>query len=552
MRSQCSGRLTRTPRGTWNVGVLPIVLTTLTLGCVASAQAGLDVRLTSASGLPGQDVILSLTQQSVPDRTATTISLDMAYDPAQLSVKTYANGAAIEANEFVLVDTTKTPGKINIVVADLAKVGDPLFGLLSGEMLRVTFTIKATATSGTMPLPLQSLVALDQAGKNLSPITQTDGAVTIMIGNRAPVAQDQAVTLAEDASRSITLVATDADNDPLRYAVISAPLQGTLSGSAPQVTYTPTPNFNGTDRFTFTANDGKMDSNGATVSLTVTAVNDAPVAQLSADPLSGIAPMTVAFDAGGSSDVEGPLASYDWSFGDGATGSGVSVSHTYSTAGSYQTVLTVIDQGGVSATASAMIAVSSANQAPVVNAGADQTISLPSSAVLDGTVTDDRLPNPPGAVTTRWSQVSGPGMVTFENVAAVDTTASVSVAGIYILRLTASDGDLTSSDDMTLTANPAAFVDATPPTVTITQPVDGAFIARRSSLSIQASAFDNVRVAQVGFYVNGRLKCTVSTAPYSCVWKVPAKAGKSYQLQATASDATGNVGTSPLVTVTAK
>ena len=90
-----------------------------------------------------------------------------------------------------------------------------------------------------------------------------------------------------------------------------------------------------------------------------------------------------------------------------------------------------------------------ANAAPTgVNAGADQTITLPGSANLDGTVSDDGLPNPPGAVTTTWSRVSGPGTVTFGNANAVDTTASFSATGNYVLRLTASDGALQSSNDI--------------------------------------------------------------------------------------------------------
>ena len=94
--------------------------------------------------------------------------------------------------------------------------------------------------------------------------------------------------------------------------------------------------------------------------------------------------------------------------------------------------------------------------APTVSAGADQTITLPSTATLNGTVTDDGLPNPPGAVTTTWSQVSGPGTVTFGNASAVDTTASFSQAGSYVLRLTGDDGLLTAADDVTITVNPAA------------------------------------------------------------------------------------------------
>src|SRR5262245_21859916 len=95
------------------------------------------------------------------------------------------------------------------------------------------------------------------------------------------------------------------------------------------------------------------------------------------------------------------------------------------------------------------------NQPPGVNAGLDQTITLPSSANLIGTVSDDGLPNPPGVVTTTWSKVSGPGTVTFGNAAAVNTTASFSLSGSYVLRLTANDSALQASDDISVTVNPA-------------------------------------------------------------------------------------------------
>ncbi|HSE08346.1 MAG TPA: hypothetical protein VLB29_06750 [Nocardioidaceae bacterium] len=96
------------------------------------------------------------------------------------------------------------------------------------------------------------------------------------------------------------------------------------------------------------------------------------------------------------------------------------------------------------------------NQAPTVSAGADQSVVLPSSASLDGTVNDDGLPNPPGATTVTWSKVSGPGTVTFGNAAAVDTTASFSEAGSYVLRLSADDGALTTADEVVVTVSPAS------------------------------------------------------------------------------------------------
>jgi hypothetical protein len=97
------------------------------------------------------------------------------------------------------------------------------------------------------------------------------------------------------------------------------------------------------------------------------------------------------------------------------------------------------------------------NQAPVVDAGLDQAITLPNNVVnLDGTVTDDGLPNPPAAVTTTWSMVSGPGTVTFGNIYAVDTTATFSTAGTYVLQLQAYDGELYATDTCTVIVNPQA------------------------------------------------------------------------------------------------
>ena len=96
-----------------------------------------------------------------------------------------------------------------------------------------------------------------------------------------------------------------------------------------------------------------------------------------------------------------------------------------------------------------------ANQAPVVNAGADQVITLPGIANLTGAAIDDGQPNPPGALTTTWSQVSGPGTVSFSNASALNSTATFSASGAYVLRLTVSDGALTVSDGVAVTVNPA-------------------------------------------------------------------------------------------------
>jgi len=96
-----------------------------------------------------------------------------------------------------------------------------------------------------------------------------------------------------------------------------------------------------------------------------------------------------------------------------------------------------------------------ANQTPVVNAGPDQTITLPDSATLSGSATDDGIPSSPGALTYTWSKISGPGTVTFGNVHAVATTASFSASGSYSLKLTVSDSLFTGTDTVLVTVNPS-------------------------------------------------------------------------------------------------
>ncbi len=100
------------------------------------------------------------------------------------------------------------------------------------------------------------------------------------------------------------------------------------------------------------------------------------------------------------------------------------------------------------------------NTPPSVNAGPDQNVSLPANAILDGTVSDDGLPNPPGTLTATWSQVSGPGVVTFGNPNAVDTTASFTLAGTYILHLGADDSELNNFDELTVTVTGTGSVTA--------------------------------------------------------------------------------------------
>src|SRR5262249_17972705 len=97
------------------------------------------------------------------------------------------------------------------------------------------------------------------------------------------------------------------------------------------------------------------------------------------------------------------------------------------------------------------LAPSSGNTAPTANAGADQTITLPQTVTLVGTASDDSNPVPPGQLTTTWSLASGPAAVTFSAPTALTTTATFSQPGVYTIRLSAFDGEATTSDDVIVT-----------------------------------------------------------------------------------------------------
>ncbi|MBI4852374.1 MAG: hypothetical protein HY819_11310 [Acidobacteria bacterium] len=129
---------------------------------------------------------------------------------------------------------------------------------------------------------------------------------------------------------------------------------------------------------------------------------------------------------------------------------------TFSAAGNYVLKLEASDSQ-LSASDTVTITVNQQppqNQAPVVSAGQDQTITLPSVANLTATVTDDGLPNPPSQLTLSWSKVSGSGTVSFSSANTATTSATFSQAGVYVLRLSATDSILTGTDDLTITVNP--------------------------------------------------------------------------------------------------
>ncbi len=221
----------------------------------------------------------------------------------------------------------------------------------------------------------------------------------------------------------------------------------------------------GTYVLKLTADDSVL-SNYDEVTITVNAatVNTAPTVSAGSDDECTL-PSGVSLDGTVSDDgLPNPPAAVTvtWSktsgpgtvtFGDSAA---VDTTAGFSTDGTYvlrltadDSVLTNYDEVTITVNAAPV------NTVPTVDAGSDDECTLPSGITLDGTVSDDGLPNPPASVTTTWSKTSGPGTVTFGDSAAVDTTAGFSTDGTYVLRLTADDNDLSDYDEMTVTVNAA-------------------------------------------------------------------------------------------------
>ena len=155
------------------------------------------------------------------------------------------------------------------VVITSGKLGLNFTGTRQVASVSLSGAVQANGTYGSTASPATN--------KNDTYFTGT-GTVTVGPLNSAPVPSAQSVSTAEDTAKAITLTATDVDLNALTYSIVTPPANGTLSGTAPNVTYTPAANYYGDDSFTFKANDGTVDSAVATVAITVTAVNDAPVA----------------------------------------------------------------------------------------------------------------------------------------------------------------------------------------------------------------------------------------------------------------------------------
>ncbi len=239
------------------------------------------------------------------------------------------------------LSTTVTAGTYYVYVKGTGKgdasTGYPAYGSLG------VYTLSASVSSGPQP--------------------------PVAVASATPDAGDAPLSVQFDGSGSY-----DPDGGPVTYAWAFGD-GGAATTSAPVHVYTSAAAYTAT----LTVTDDEGQSASTSVVVTVRPPNQPPAAVAVGTPTSGAAPLPVAFDGSGSSDPDGHIVSYAWSFGDGAGGTGATVSHTYQAAGDYVATLTVTDDRGATAQATVSVHVT-VNPLSVL-----RVASISMSAVTDWT-----------------------------------------------------------------------------------------------------------------------------------------------------------------------
>ena len=204
---------------------------------------------------------------TVADNLGFTADLEIGFTFDDLPV---AEPQALAVDEdtalaIILSGTDHYGGSLTFAVAE-----GPAHGSLAGTPPNLTYT-----------------PGKDFNGADSFTFTANDGghdshaaeiSITVNPVNDKPVGDFQSVSTDEDEDVAVVLTGFDVEGDSLTFDIATPPSHGSLSGSPPNLTYTPNANYYGSDSFTFTANDGSLSSDPATVSITIDPVEDVPVA----------------------------------------------------------------------------------------------------------------------------------------------------------------------------------------------------------------------------------------------------------------------------------
>jgi large repetitive protein len=431
-------------------GLLIGTLLSMTLGVIPASAVATN---------PFTSVIspTSATTNQVQTYTVTVTNQDTNNDIKSVGVAIptgfTVNSSSVTTSGWII--STSTPGWIGYFVL---KATSNANRLQQNDTLVFSFNAKASNISGLYVATTSAFTSENIGTGSEFNLSSSQPTITVTPGvNHAPVVSNSAVTTNEDvATSSVLNVGTDSDGDSLLYSVVTSPLHGILSvfdAVTRAFTYTPTLNYSGTDSFTFKANDGSADSNIATTSITINAVNDAPVATdvvLSVDQNATVNGTLTA------TDVDSAVLTYSTSSNPAnGTISGFNAStgaFTYTPATNYvgtDSFTFKANDGSLNGNdATVTVTVNAINSAPVANASSTTTNEdTPVVIVLTGS--DSDIP----AQVLNYSVVTGPTHGTFSGTAPNLTYTP--------------NADYVGGDSFTFKANDGAL-DSTPATVSIT------------------------------------------------------------------------------------
>ena len=331
-----------------------------------------------------------------------------------------------------------------------------------------------SAASLSNATEVQATFTTDQPGEYVAQLVVSDGrtssmpsavAATAATGNSAPVAKAAGVLSVKAGATAVLdgSSSSDADGDPLTYSWSLTVASGSAAALSDATAVAPTfvADQPGDYVAELVVSDGKATSAPSTVTITAAVANTVPTA--SAGPAQNVkAGAQVTLDGSGSTDADGDVLTYAWSFRSVPSGSTAALSSatvvkptfTADGAGSYVAQLLVSDGKAVSAPAVVTITAAAGNSVPVANAGAAQSVTAKVLVTLDGSGSRDADGD---ALTYAWSFRSVPSgsAATLSSATAVKPTFMADAAGSYVAQLVVSDGKAASAaSTVTITAAP--------------------------------------------------------------------------------------------------
>jgi uncharacterized protein (DUF2141 family) len=269
-----------------------------------------------------------------------------------------------------------------------------------------------------------------------------------------------------DADGTITAYAWSKISGPAQYSIATANNAGTAINNLVAGTYF--------FRLVVTDNNGATDADtvGVIVAPAPPPPNIPPTANAGSDQSIQLPANSVTFNGSASSDPDGTITGYAWSYVSGpaqytiANASNVSASVSNLVAGTYSFRLVVTDNNGATNADTVVVTVAPAppppNTPPTANAGNDQWIQLPTNSVtLDGAASTDADGTIAGYV---WSKISGPAQFNITNTNGITTSVNNLVAGTYSFRLVVTDNNGATDDDTVIvTVAPAPPPPNVPP-----------------------------------------------------------------------------------------